>query len=373
MVSTYTSYRMIAADISRSLQQVEKQPLVERETKYYLDNIGKVKSIDDFVNNTRLFKYAMKAMGLQDMDYAKAFIKKALTEGVKDEDSFANKLTDKRYAAFVQTFNFFAYGEDATVYNPTQQGTTARYQLEAVKAGVSPDNPTLKAQVDTYLENIKDVKSIDDLLANDSLLNFALKAYGLSDYIGDKDTIRKVLEGGVTDHDSFANKQSDTKLKDFATAFDFVTHGEDTTTWSAAQQPIVDQYARQSLEENAGKQSEGVRLALYFQRVASTMTNPYQILADKAASEVVRTALGLPDGMAQADIDVQASTLEKRINFDDFKDPAKLDKFLARFTTMWEIKNGNPTNAASPAILLSKPVEFGISTDVLLSLQQLRK
>jgi hypothetical protein len=373
LVSTYTSYRMIAADMTRSLQQVEKQPMVERETKYYLENIGKVKSIDDFVSNTRLFKYAMKAMGLQDMDYAKAFIKKALEGGIKDDDSFANKLTDKRYAEFVKTFNFFAYGEDATVYNPTQQGTTTRYQLEAVKAGVSPDNPTLKAQVDDYLKNIKDVKSIDDFLADDSLLNFALKAYGLSDYIGDKDTIRKVLEGGVTDPNSFANKQSNTQLKDFAAAFDFVTHGEETTTWSAAQQPIVDKYARQTLEENAGQQSDGVRLALYFQRKASSLTGPYQILADKALGEVVRTALGLPDGMAQADIEVQASMLEKRLDFDDFQDPAKLDKFLARFTTMWEIKNGSPATRASPAVLFSQPAEFGISTDMLLQLQQLRK
>ena len=43
----------------------------------------------------RLFKYAMKAHGLKDMDYAKAFMKKALVEGIDDTDSFANKLSDK--------------------------------------------------------------------------------------------------------------------------------------------------------------------------------------------------------------------------------------------------------------------------------------
>src|SRR5690606_30405707 len=98
VVSTYVSYRLIARDIDRSLQKVGTQPAVARETKYYLDNISKVKSIDEFVSNTRLFKYAMKAFGLQDMDYAKAFMKKALEGGVKDADSFANKLSDKRYA-----------------------------------------------------------------------------------------------------------------------------------------------------------------------------------------------------------------------------------------------------------------------------------
>lgn len=373
MVSTYMSYRLIAKDIDRSLTQVEKQPGVARETKYYLDNITKVKSVDEFVNNTRLFKYAMKAMGLQDMDYAKAFMKKALLGGVKDEDSFANKLSDKRYAEFVSTFNFFAYGSDATTYSPAQQGTAQRYQLEAAKAGVMLDSPTLKAQVDTYLKDIKDVKSIDDFLADDSLLNFALKAYGLSDRIGDKATIRKVLEGGVADPNSYVNKQSDTNLKDFAAAFDFAARGEMATTYNPAQQGVVAKYARQTLEENAGQQNDAVRLALYFQRKAATLTSPYQILADKALGQVARTALGLPDAMANADIDLQARMLGKRIDFADFKDPAKLDKFLARFTTMWEVKNGSASSAASPAVLFSKPAEYGISTSALLALQQLRK
>ncbi|TIR43652.1 MAG: DUF1217 domain-containing protein, partial [Mesorhizobium sp.] len=98
MLNTYTSYQLIAKDIPKAIDQVESQPVVKRDTDYYLANIGNVKSIDDFVNNTRLFNYAMKAYGLEDMAYAKAFMVKALKEGVSDSDSFANKLSDKRYA-----------------------------------------------------------------------------------------------------------------------------------------------------------------------------------------------------------------------------------------------------------------------------------
>jgi len=373
VVSTYVSYRLIARDIDRSLQKVGTQPAVARETKYYLDNISKVKSIDEFVSNTRLFKYAMKAFGLQDMDYAKAFMKKALEGGVKDADSFANKLSDKRYAEFVRTFNFLAHGEDTTVYNPAQQGTAQRYQLEAALAGVAPDNPTLKAQTKFYLENITKVTSIDEFLADDALYTYAMKAYGLTDKLDDKAFMRKVLEGGVADPDSFANTQSDGRYADFAAAFDFAGHGEEATTYSLAGKAVVDRYARQTLEENAGDQNEGVRLALYFQRKASTLTSPYQILADGALAEVVRTALGLPAELARADVDKQAALLAKRIDFADFKDPAKLDKFLARFTAMWEIGNGSASTAVSPAMLLARPVEFGISTSTLLALQQLRK
>ena len=89
-----------------------------------------MKSIDDFVKNDRLFTYAMKAFGLGDMAYAKAFMVKALKEGVSDPDSFANKLTDKRYAEFVSAFNFAALGANATSYNPAQQGVTNNYSVQ---------------------------------------------------------------------------------------------------------------------------------------------------------------------------------------------------------------------------------------------------
>lgn len=373
MVSTYTSYQLIARDIERSLSQVKRQPLVERETQYYLDNIGKVKTVEEFVSDTRLFNYAMKAHGLGDMAYAKAFMIKALKEGVSDEKAFANKLTDKRYAEFVKAYNFAAYGEGATSYNPTQLGTTQRYQLQAALAGVSPDNPVLKAQTEYYLANIKDVASIDDLLADDELYAYALKAWELTDRLDDKAFVRKLLEGGVADPDSFANQQTDKRYAAFAAAFDFAALGEKTTTHSVARQGAVDKYLRQTLEENAGTENEGVRLALYFQRKAPTIKNAFQILADPALATVVRTALGIPDAVANANVDAQAKMLEARIDFDELADPEAVGKLLARFSALWEANNGGSAAVARTSILFSRPAELGISTDALLALAQLRK
>lgn len=104
MVNTMMSYRLIASDMTRSLQRVSKEPLVERETAYYKETIGKVKSIDAFMSDTGRYNYAMKAFGVEDMAYAKAFVRKILTEGIKDDDAMANKLTDKRYKEFATTF-----------------------------------------------------------------------------------------------------------------------------------------------------------------------------------------------------------------------------------------------------------------------------
>ncbi|WP_456686450.1 DUF1217 domain-containing protein, partial [Bradyrhizobium sp. P5_C11_2] len=106
MVTTYFSYNYIAHNLKQSLTRVEQQPDVAREAAYYKANIGKVKSVDDLMKDYRLYHYAMKAYGLEDMAYAKAFMKKVLESDLSDSTSFVNKLVDKRYREFAAAFSF---------------------------------------------------------------------------------------------------------------------------------------------------------------------------------------------------------------------------------------------------------------------------
>ncbi|SUA99530.1 Protein of uncharacterised function (DUF1217) [Pannonibacter phragmitetus] len=258
MITTLFQYQMVSRDLNRTLETTAKDPQVKRETEYYLKNIGNIKTIDDLLKDTRIFKYAMKAFGLEDMDYAKAFMKKALKEGVDDSRSFANKLSDKRYAQFV-------------------------------------------------------------------------------------------------------------------TAFDFKVYEELTTTRPEVKQPVVDAYVRQTLEVNSGNQNEAVRLALYFNRKSSSIKGPFDILSDRALTKVVYTSLGLPENFAMANIDKQADFLKQRLNFDDFKDPAKLDTFLRRFATMWDFQNGTPATSSIATLIMAGPgASASISEGLLSQIQSLR-
>lgn len=372
MINTYTSYQLIARNLPKAIDRVEAQPVVKRETEYYLANITKVKSIEEFVENDRLFKYAMKAFGLGDMDYAKAFMIKALKEGVSDPDSFANKLTDKRYAQFVAAFDFASHGETTTVYNPAQQDVVTNYATQATINGVDPDSEFVKTETAYYLANITKVKSVDDLMADGRLYSYALAAYGLDASTEDKALIRSVLEGGVADPKSPANLQENKAYAGLAVAFDFAGRGTEATTYNSTQQPTVDSYLRQTLEEDAGKTNDGVRLALNFERKASTIKNWYDVLADKALASVVRTALGLPDSFAAADIDKQAALFEKRLDIEDFTDPVKLGKFLTRFASLYEIDHPTSTAVTSVSVLFAQPTAVGISTDLMIAMQNMK-
>ncbi|MBZ8131794.1 DUF1217 domain-containing protein [Afifella sp. IM 167] len=217
---------------------------------------------------------------------------------------------------------------------------------------------SVQLESDYYLSKIGDVKSVEEFLGDTRLFKFAMTAFGLEDMAYAKGMIRKVLEEGVSDPTSFANRLNDDRFLDLATVFDFTTNGENTTATTAARQGVVDKYVRQTMEVNAGEENDGVRLALYFQRAAPKVESAYGLLADDALWEVVKTVYGFPDEMANADIDKQAAAVEKRLDIEDLKDPEKLAQLLVRFTNMWDVtQNVEPspilnlfTNSSTPSI-----------------------
>ena len=113
MISASMAYNLLSGNMKQSLDRVASQATVKRDAEYYKDNINNVKDVDDFLGDYRLYSYAMKAYGLEDMTYAKAFMKKVLESDLTDANSFANKLSDSRYKEFAAAFNFNTPAADA--------------------------------------------------------------------------------------------------------------------------------------------------------------------------------------------------------------------------------------------------------------------
>ena len=54
MVSTYLAYNSLVRNLKQSMTRVAQQPDVSGSAAYYKANIGKVKTVDDFMKNDRL-------------------------------------------------------------------------------------------------------------------------------------------------------------------------------------------------------------------------------------------------------------------------------------------------------------------------------
>jgi hypothetical protein len=233
------------------------------------------------------------------------------------------------------------------------------------------ERPEVKRETAYYLANISKVRSIDDLMADRRLLAFALEAHGLADMAYAKGLVRRALVEGVDNNRSLANRLVDPRWRDFVTTFNFARNGAATTSFTRAKAGTVERYERQALEEQAGAQNAGVRLALYFQRKAPEATSAIQVLADKALSEVVRTTLGIPAATAALPLDRQIALLESRLDFSTFRDSDKLGRFLDRFSARWDMaRAGEAGSAASP--FTAAVQGGGLTGDTLLRLQRLR-
>jgi len=179
-MDSLTSYRLVTRDLTRSLSTTAKEKIVANDIKYYLANIGKVTSIDQFVGNTRLFTFAMNAFGLGDMSTAKGLIKKVLAEGVGSSTTLANKLNDSRYVALAKTFNFAQNGTATTQSDTVRQPVVDAYVRQQLETEQGADHPAVQLAL-YFQRQAPTVKSPYGLLADASLWKVVKTAFDFPD------------------------------------------------------------------------------------------------------------------------------------------------------------------------------------------------
>ena len=224
------------------------------------------------------------------------------------------------------------------------ENNLARYQKMVAS------EPTVKTATDYYAANIGKVTSIKDLVGNYRLLSYALTAYGLSDQANNKALVTKVLQGGYTSSKALANTLSNPNWKNFAKAFSYLSSGTTATseTISAAASTTESDYTEQQLENQEGKQDVGVQLALYFKRVAPTITSAYSVLGDENLLEAFQTIFGITLN-TNGNIDNNASIVSRLMPMSDLTNSKKLDQLVERFCAQYTVLySSGGTDASSP-------------------------
>jgi hypothetical protein len=334
---------------------------------YFRANAPAVLSGEQLAQDDKLLSFVLTAYDLTGEQDNRELIGKALDAGFYNpsagqlaEDSLANTLTDSRFKTFARAFAFAEIGH-GNVRNPKfLDSVVSNFNRETLKAEAQEAQDTGRKlplakfnerEIAYYRENISKVRSADDLLSDERLYRFALTAFDLESQIDSRALVKKVLEEGVADSDSLANKLVDKKFRDFARAFAFAENGDRNVRNPNFAEEVIGKFRRVKLEGDAGEDNIGVRLAAYFDRKASGLTSWFSVLGDKALREVVFTALDLPDAMQRTNPDKLAEIFEDRLNLDDIKDPEKREKFLQRFTLMYDIRNGAPGTVSNTLAL----------------------
>lgn len=214
---------------------------------------------------------------------------------------------------------------------------------------------TSKAQnereIQHFRENIKNINSAEEFMADRRVYNFVMKAFGMEEQINYYALVKKVIEEDPLRPDAFANSFADSRYKELASALGFGDGKTGNLKTNAKIEAVIEKFNNVGLEEEQGEKNTALRLALYFERKAPTINSWFEVLADRALGEVVRTAFQMAPETAMMDLDRQRDSFAKRMDIEDFKDPEKLQKFLERFAVFYDMKNGPPTMFGGSSIV----------------------
>lgn len=207
---------------SRNLPQAQAttaaDPTVKRETAYFLANIKNVKSSSDLVNNYQLFSYAMQAYGLSDMTYAKAYMQKIMDGGVQNSTSLANHLTDPRFKAFAEAFDFGDLGANATQNDTNNTNTTNAFIEQTLEDNVGQQNQG--AQIALYFQRqAPHITSAAQIMADKALFQFVQTAFGVPTFSATTDAAISDEQAIIKSKVPMADLSDPAKVKNMVTRF----------------------------------------------------------------------------------------------------------------------------------------------------------
>ena len=139
----YAGWRFLAQTLPAQQQAFRESPVVANAATYFRDNIGAVRTVDDLMADRRLLSVALGAFGLDDDIGNTAFIAKVLSEGTLSEDAFANRLSDKRYAAMSREFGFGDLGARTGLFFFAEE-IVARFESRQFERAVGNQNGDMR-------------------------------------------------------------------------------------------------------------------------------------------------------------------------------------------------------------------------------------
>lgn len=199
---------------------------IKTNTDYFRENIGKISTAEELVADRRLFSVALGAYGLGDDINNRFFVQKVLEEGTLNQDSFANRLADKRYFQMSAAFGFDLQPPN-TALSDFADKVTSLYEERQFEVAVGDQDGNLRLALgfDREIEQIATSDVSEEtawfqVMANPALRSVFEGALGLPSEIGAVDIDQQLREFrtkseavfGTSNPSSFANSELQEEL-----------------------------------------------------------------------------------------------------------------------------------------------------------------
>ena len=253
----------------------------------------------------------------------------------------------------------------STLYGYNTQSTNALGQNPVTALKAAETNRTqgikmtaaetqVKRAIDGFTSAVTSAKSVQQLLANPTVLQVLLTANGLGDQTSYTALAQKTLTSNVNDPKSLANTLSDTRWKPTVQTYDFANQGLSVIQKPEVISTIANAYAEVMWRKSLDATTPGLSNALAFRSEASTITSVDQILGDPVMRNVVTTTLGIPLQIAFQPLEAQEKAISSRLDITQFKDPKFVESFTQRYLIAANAKAASTNQTPSIAALAAQ-------------------
>jgi len=183
--------------------------VIQRNSDYFRENIGKVTSVDALVADRRLLTVALGAFGLDDDINNTYFIRTVLAEGTLQDDTLANRIADKSYQKLSKAFGFGDFSVPNTQLSDFPDKIISAYKDKQFEIAVGNTNSDMRLALNLQRE-LPEIAS--DTLGEDTKWFTVMGS----------EPLRQVFQTALGLPSSFAALDIDTQLATFKSRADGV-------------------------------------------------------------------------------------------------------------------------------------------------------
>ncbi|WP_298915653.1 DUF1217 domain-containing protein [uncultured Algimonas sp.] len=177
----------------------------------------------------------------------------------------------------------------------------------------------VKRDVETLREKLAQPFKLDELMGDRSLLRPVLQSFGLEEELDKGAFVRRIIQEGPDDPKGFARRLNNADYLELSQAFKADTEGQIRLSHGQIED-IVENYKERAFQIAVGEQDQDMRLALNFEKEVSDLAADsssdkafwFKVIGNAPLMEVFKSALIVPDGLANLDVDKQADYLQER-------------------------------------------------------------
>lgn len=142
--SGVAGWNFLQSSYDRQYDAFVQSGQLKSESEYFAEEIGKVTSSDDLLNDRRLLQVAVKAFGLEEEINYRALLQRALNEGTSAKDALANTMNDERYVEFSNAFGFGPGQSPMTSDSKAMEAVVNKFQSASFEEAVGEVDETMR-------------------------------------------------------------------------------------------------------------------------------------------------------------------------------------------------------------------------------------